>query len=108
MTKETEIRTIILDVLHSMSVNVSRIVLFGSQARKDALENSDWDLLIVVNQVLTKKDRKDIYCKVKRELVTLMIPTDVLIRSKAEVKSTSQLPRNITTVALKEGICIYE
>ena len=30
-----------------------------------------------------------------------MIPTDVLIRSELEVKSTSQLPRNITTVALK-------
>ena len=108
MTQETDIKTIILDVLHSMSVNVSRIVLFGSQARKDAHENSDWDLLIVVNQVLTKKDRKDIYCKVKRALVSLMIPTDVLIRSELEVKSTSQLPRNITTVAIKEGIPIYE
>ncbi|MCK5848531.1 MAG: nucleotidyltransferase domain-containing protein [Caldisericia bacterium] len=108
MVQETEIRTIILNVLNSMSVNVSRIVLFGSQARQDANENSDWDLLIVVNQALTKKDRKDIYCRVKRALVSLMIPTDVLIRSESEVKSTSQLPRNITTVALKEGICIYE
>ena len=108
MTQETEIKTIILDVLHSMSVNVSRIVLFGSQTRKDAHKNSDWDLLIVVNQVLTKKDRKDIYCIVKRALVSLLIPTDVLIRSELEVKSTSQLPRNITTVAIKEGIPIYE
>jgi len=41
-------------------------------------------------------------------LVSLMIPTDVLIRSELEVKSTSQLPRNITTVAIKEGIPIYE
>jgi uncharacterized protein len=107
MTQEAEIRHIILDVLHKMSVNVSKIVLFGSQARKDAHENSDWDILIVVNQVLTKKDRKDIYCIVKRVLVSLMIPTDVLIRSEFEVKSTSQLPRNITTVALKEGMELY-
>lgn len=107
MTQETEIRAIILNVLHSMKVNVSRIVLFGSQARKDAHENSDWDLLIVVNGVLTKKDRKDIYCKVKRALVSLTIPTDVLIRSESEVKNTSKLPTSITTVALKEGIPIY-
>jgi hypothetical protein len=46
--------------------------------------------------------------EVKRALVSLMIPTDLLIRSELEVKSTSQLPRNITTVALKEGIPIYE
>jgi len=49
MTQEAEIRHIILDVLHKMSVNVSKIVLFGSQARKDAHENSDCDLLIVAN-----------------------------------------------------------
>ncbi len=36
-----------------------------------------------------------------------MIPTDVVIRSESEVKSASQLPRNITTVALKEGTELY-
>jgi len=108
MNYETEIRNIILDVLHSMRVNVVKIVLFGSQARKEAHENSDWDLLIVVSQLLTKEERKNIYCTVKRALVSLLIPTDVIIRSESELVDSSRLLGSITTIALKEGTPIYE
>jgi predicted nucleotidyltransferase len=107
MNYETEIRNIVLDVLHSMGLNVLKIVLFGSQARKKAHENSDWDLLIVVSQLLTKEERKNIYCTVKRALVSLMIPTDVIIRSELELNDISKLSGNIITEALKEGTELY-
>lgn len=37
----------------------TRVVLFGSRARNDARENSDWDLLIVLNK--DKRDISDMY-----------------------------------------------
>ena len=33
-----------------------KVILFGSQARGDAREDSDWDLLLIVNSNLTNLD----------------------------------------------------
>ena len=34
----------------------SRLILFGSQARNDARDDSDWDLLILLNEKQLQKD----------------------------------------------------
>ena len=42
-----EIKRTILKVAGKYGVKVEKIILFGSRARGDYRENSDWDVLIV-------------------------------------------------------------
>jgi predicted nucleotidyltransferase len=39
-----------------------KVILFGSQARGDARDDSDWDLLVIVNSDLTNLDDEIQYC----------------------------------------------
>jgi predicted nucleotidyltransferase len=45
-----KIKNIINQVFEEKGIRVERIILFGSRARGDFKENSDWDLLIIVEK----------------------------------------------------------
>ena len=53
-------KDIILSSIQALGAKVlpegARLVLFGSQARNDAREDSDWDLLILLNDWQLQKD----------------------------------------------------
>jgi len=38
-----------------------KVILFGSQARGDAHENSDWDLLVLLNKQKKEFEDEDVY-----------------------------------------------
>lgn len=46
---------------NEFSVSVKDIILFGSQATGNANENSDYDVLIVLNQTYNARDENKIY-----------------------------------------------
>lgn len=56
MAKEETINIIKKHIAFSMPKGV-KVILFGSQARRDANENSDWDILILVDKA--KLDEND-------------------------------------------------
>ena len=60
-----------------------RIVLFGSHARGDAREDSDFDLLVIEPQV---EDRALEMVRLRRVLRPLRIPVDILVYSSHEAK----------------------
>ncbi len=49
------IKEIILNVAKKYNIEVDKIILFGSRARGDYREDSDWDLLIVTKNRLNRK-----------------------------------------------------
>ncbi len=52
-----------------------RILLFGSRARKDATENSDWDFLILTNLVVSRELKN----KISDELFETELETDEIL-----------------------------
>jgi len=83
-------------------VNPVRIVLFGSRARGDARQDSDYDLLVVLDEIAGRREtRVGIY----RALADLPTPIDVVLASSDEVAGR---PRGILHWALAEGRVIYE
>ncbi len=80
--------------LKAKSVSISKIILFGSQARGNASAESDVDI------VLISKDfgKKDIYKRLEMikeaEIATIkkfMIPFDIIMMTPEEFKSGSSL-----------------
>ena len=86
---------------------IEQVILFGSRARGDAKEDSDWDLLLLLNkEKLEQSDYDEIvypFTALGWDLGEMIIP---VIYTMDEWKSTSFTPfyKNIE----KEGKIIYE
>jgi predicted nucleotidyltransferase len=52
MNTETEVIEKLKTMLEEIGVAYSNILLFGSRARKDFEEESDWDFRIVINSLV--------------------------------------------------------
>lgn len=79
------------------------ILLFGSRARQDYTEDSDYDLLIITNQELSIQEKREYKAKIRKLLAKEKIPVDILIQSNKEVETKKQITGHIIKQAIKEG-----
>ncbi len=94
---------IIKDEIEKRGMNVLKIILFGSRAKGDAKEDSDWDFLVIVDKDLDRKEKWDIIIKIKRKLATLKIPNDIIINSIRDFEERKDNVGYITYYAIREG-----
>jgi len=84
----------------------SSIFLFGSRARQDYSEDSDYDLMIVTEYEHESKELRLLKAMIRRKLARNRVPADIIIQSKTEVKSNQKITGHIVRQVLKEGIPI--
>jgi predicted nucleotidyltransferase len=83
----------------------ARVLLFGSMARGDANEDSDYDILVIISKTLPVREKFDWRGKLNGALVrALKAPVDVLLNSEEEVKKKSAIFGHIIESAVIEGI----
>jgi uncharacterized protein len=82
-----------------------RIVLFGSRARGDARADSDYDLLVVQDEVKSKRDESH---ELRKALMGLQIFVDVLLRSTEEDRQKQNLHIGLQKSLMEEGVILYE
>ena len=74
------IRQVILEEAGRLGVEVEKIILFGSRARGDAREDSDYDILVVVKGEISWRTRMRLWRNVYRRLRPLLRkPLDLII-----------------------------
>ena len=76
------------------------IILFGSQARGDASERSDLDLLVVEQQVANRQREM---VRLTDVLRPLRLPVDVLVVSRQTFEEWADTPGTVIYQAAKEG-----
>jgi len=81
-----------------------KILLFGSRARGEATEDSDWDFFVIINKKISYHHKWEIIFRIKRILARENIPNDIIIKSQEEVESQKNDVGVITYYALKEGV----
>ncbi|PSQ99911.1 MAG: hypothetical protein BRD48_02765 [Bacteroidetes bacterium QS_9_68_14] len=81
------------------------IVLFGSYAEGAPGARSDLDLLVVVETDRPPRERKIPFYDTIREAPC---PTDVIVRTPAEVRRWIGTPNHIVTEAFEKGTVLYE
>jgi predicted nucleotidyltransferase len=89
----------IVDVAHP-----EKIILFGSYARGDARDDSDFDLIIIEREV-TARRRETV--RIRRALRPLRVPVDILVFSRDDVKRFGNIMGTVLYPALREGKVIY-
>jgi len=106
MEKVGVAKRVIERVMREHGIKVRRIYLFGSRARGDFREDSDWDFLVVVDRELSFNERWDIIDLIKRELARLSIPNDIIVRSEREFEELSRQPGTVSFEVAREGILL--
>jgi predicted nucleotidyltransferase len=87
-------------------VDPARIVLFGSRARGDAREDSDYDLLVVVDAVT---NRRAMRIAIRRSFEDLAVAADVVVATVEETAGRIPgRPAGVAFWALQEGRVVYD
>ena len=84
----------------------SRILLFGSRARNDADEQSDYDLLVVVPNSISIREKISVRTSIRKKLLVSGIRSDILIQSEEELKSKKLIPGHIIKTIMREGVTL--
>jgi predicted nucleotidyltransferase len=82
-----------------------RVVLFGSRARGDAVEDSDIDLLVIQETDLPRPHRS---LPLYRALRDVPCAKDILVYTSAEVEEYRGLPQSFLMTALREGRVVHD
>ena len=82
-----------------------RIILFGSQARREAAQDSDLDIMVVQD---APSDRFAEMVRLNRLLRSFEIPVDLLVVSEEKFQYWRDTPGNVYFEAAWEGQVLYE
>ncbi len=83
----------------------ARVILFGSQARGDADEGSDFDFLVIERQV---EDRLAESVRLRHALRDLRVPVDVIVMDEALAGRRAKVKGTMVDRALREGRVVAE
>jgi len=85
----------------------AKVLLFGSRARGDEKDGSDFDLLIITPKTFTPREKISWCSLLDKALVkSIHAPVDVLFNSQDEVNVKKDLPGHIISWAMKEGVAL--
>jgi uncharacterized protein len=84
----------------------AQVLLFGSRARNQYRNDSDYDILLIIDENLSPKEKMPIITKIRKSLLQSDIRSDILIQSKIEVEKNKNLPGHIIRSILNEAIIL--
>ena len=85
----------------------SRVLLFGSRARGEQDNLSDYDLLVITSQTFSPIEKIRWSTRLDRAIIeAVKIPIDLLLSSEEEVLEQQELPGHIIRTAIREGITL--
>lgn len=101
---DSKVKKIILQIMKKYEYQ--SIILFGSRARQDYQEQSDYDLLIIMKNDIEIQDLRKIQMEVRKELALNDIDADVLVKTQIMVDNYKNKKGNVIYNAMKEGVLI--
>lgn len=83
---------------------IERIILFGSQARGEALSKSDIDLIVLTNAF---EDRFEVSRRLRKRLLEIEYAFDIIVMTTKEFELDKNIPGTISRYASIEGQILY-
>jgi len=102
-SKHAEIEKIKERLIENLSPE--KIILFGSYAEGNFNENSDVDMLIILDRKLPLHGRS---IMIEKLMTGIKIPTDFLVYNPAEINNFHSIKSHIIHEIISKGDVIYE
>jgi uncharacterized protein len=102
MTRRAEIQKYASEL--ASTFHPRRIILFGSYARGDASEDSDVDLLVIMDRF---KDADEEAIKMRLR-IPRSFPVDLLVKRSSEMTRRAAAGSGFARTVLQEGKLLYE
>lgn len=83
-----------------------RVLLFGSRARLDNSDNSDYDFMIITKDTIDIQQKRFYKSLLRKRLAKYKIPADIIIQSESEIIVKKQITGHIVREIIKEGVAI--
>jgi predicted nucleotidyltransferase len=103
-TASDRLEPVIAAFRQQLGADLIAIVLFGSRARGDHRPDSDWDLLVVANQLPASTLQRHFYLKT-------VLPPDWAAQTSVLAKTPRELEENLTSLMLDialDGEVLYD
>jgi len=85
-------------------MTVKRILLFGSRARGDARQESDWDFLVIISTPISREAKNDTILRIRRRLVHSLSSIDIIVKTEERIEKERNDYGFITAHAIEEGV----
>ncbi|MEM5827885.1 MAG: nucleotidyltransferase domain-containing protein [Candidatus Aenigmatarchaeota archaeon] len=99
-----KIKEIILQTAKEMNIEIDRIILFGSRARGDYREDSDYDILIVTKNEVSKEKEVKFKLKIIRDTAKLLLDVQPIMVDIKRFEKYKHVYGDIVGIAVLEGI----
>ena len=96
-------KKIITEEVLKAGYKVDRVILFGSRARGDFEEGSDYDFLVIIDKKLSRDEDIELTWHIQRRLAVYMA-SDIIIKSSQRILQEKDDKGLISYYALKEGV----
>jgi predicted nucleotidyltransferase len=106
MKIESKIKNIIEKVFTQRELILYSIFIFGSRAKGDFSEESDFDILVITEDELSQKEKRNLVGEILMALHKKIksISFDVIVKSRKTFEEEKDIVNTISNEALLEGI----
>lgn len=98
------IKIILLSTLKD--IDYKQIILFGSRATGNNREDSDYDVLVIVDNRFNMEEIRKMECKIRKEMAAHLIDVDILVRTEQMINRYKNVSGTVIYEAMKEGVLI--
>jgi len=99
---------IIRDEIEKEGMKVLKIILFGSRARGDFREDSDWDLLVVIDRDIPFNRKREILGNIYKAIAEVEGESyEVIITSQNKYEELKNYVGTLMYDAEREGILLW-
>lgn len=92
------------EILKDLGVNVCKIVLFGSRARGDYANDSDYDFLIIVENSMSLSEKRRNTSFIRMRMAENNIAVDVFLKDITDYENYKDVVGSLCYEVEKEGI----
>lgn len=96
--------TVVEEIKYELKkLGASEIILFGSRATGNDDTFSDYDLLVIFNEQISREKKVEVASSVRRQMAKRLIDVDILVRSRYEIEQRQYQIGSVIHTALIEG-----
>ena len=96
----------IKEILKELNIEYSRIIVFGSKAREDYDEGSDWDFLLVLKKPMGAKTKNNLWLKIYKRFHESfpLTSVDIILKDIESFEREKEVANTISNEVYQEGI----